>query len=204
MRLSTAFDSPEPSPATSGGCSRQSPTATTSSRFFFRTGRIAAGSGGWSRWRRSVVASRALDLACGTGDITFALQDAGASSVGLDITARMVTIARGKQSSGRSPAFIVGDMMTLPFPARDVRCRHDRLRDPQRAGDRAVARRDRARPSARWRPAVARLQPPVEWVRARRIPCLPHGRRIGARARASRRSRHLPLYSRVDPALSGR
>ena len=42
-------------------------------------------------------------------------QDAGAGSVGLDITARMVEIARGKRQSGSPPEFLVGDMMPLPF-----------------------------------------------------------------------------------------
>lgn len=74
------------------------------------------------RWKRRLVAmarlepgARALDLACGTGDITYALRDARADSVGLDITARMVEIARGKRSSGSPPPFLVGDMMALPF-----------------------------------------------------------------------------------------
>ena len=58
---------------------------------------------------------RVLDLACGTGDITYALADAGASSVGLDITARMVEIARAKRPSAAKPGFLVGDMMALPF-----------------------------------------------------------------------------------------
>jgi ubiquinone/menaquinone biosynthesis methyltransferase len=57
---------------------------------------------------------RALDLACGTGDIAYALQARGARTVGLDITPRMVELARGKQS-GRRPGFLVGDMMALPF-----------------------------------------------------------------------------------------
>jgi ubiquinone/menaquinone biosynthesis methyltransferase len=74
------------------------------------------------RWKRRLVSMgpiqpgvRVLDLACGTGDITYAMQDAGASSVGLDITARMVEIARSKRPRGRQPAFLVGDMMKLPF-----------------------------------------------------------------------------------------
>ena len=46
---------------------------------------------------------RVLDLACGTGDITYALGDAGARSVGLDITARMVELARAKRRPPHSP-----------------------------------------------------------------------------------------------------
>ena len=62
----------------------------------------------------------ALDLACGTGDISFALAERGASVLGLDITRRMVEIAAAKGAPGPerrvpSPRFVVGDMMTLPF-----------------------------------------------------------------------------------------
>ncbi len=71
-------------------------------------------------WKRRMVerakvrpGERALDLACGTGDITFPLARAGARTVGLDITPRMIELARGKD---RSAAFLVGDMMALPFP----------------------------------------------------------------------------------------
>jgi ubiquinone/menaquinone biosynthesis methyltransferase len=74
------------------------------------------------RWKRRLVSMapiepgvRVLDLACGTGDITYAVHEAGAQSVGLDITARMVELARGKRPHGSRPAFLVGDMMTLPF-----------------------------------------------------------------------------------------
>ena len=74
------------------------------------------------RWKRRLVAlapispgARVLDLACGTGDITYALAGAGARTVGLDITARMVEIALGKRAAATNPAFLVGDMMALPF-----------------------------------------------------------------------------------------
>ncbi|HYT65896.1 MAG TPA: ubiquinone/menaquinone biosynthesis methyltransferase [Vicinamibacterales bacterium] len=70
-------------------------------------------------WKKRLVnlanvrqGSRALDLACGTGDIAFALADCGAQVTGLDITLRMLRIARSK---GRVP-FVAGDMTSLPFP----------------------------------------------------------------------------------------
>ena len=73
------------------------------------------------RWKRRLVSlvpnlagCRVLDLACGTGDITYAAQDGGARSVGLDITPRMVEIACRKRASDGA-RFLVGDMMTLPF-----------------------------------------------------------------------------------------
>jgi ubiquinone/menaquinone biosynthesis methyltransferase len=73
------------------------------------------------RWKRRVIrlahpvhGARALDLACGTGDIAFGLADAGAHVTGLDVTFRMVQLARHKRRPA-SPAFLQGDMMALPF-----------------------------------------------------------------------------------------
>ncbi len=75
------------------------------------------------RWKRRLVelsdtrpGQRALDLACGTGDIAFALSARGASVVGLDITHRMLEIAQAKRSSATPAGFVTGDMMALPFP----------------------------------------------------------------------------------------
>jgi demethylmenaquinone methyltransferase/2-methoxy-6-polyprenyl-1,4-benzoquinol methylase len=64
-------------------------------------------------------AARALDLATGTGDIAFALAARGARVVGLDITSRMIELARAKpvRENGSRPAFLVGDMLALPFPS---------------------------------------------------------------------------------------
>jgi len=75
------------------------------------------------RWKRRVVElagagpdTRALDLACGTGDIAFAVADRGARVVGLDVTHRMVQLARLKAPvSGAAVRFVTGDMMALPF-----------------------------------------------------------------------------------------
>ena len=75
-------------------------------------------------WKRRLVsmsgagrATTALDLACGTGDIAFAVAERGARVVGLDVTLRMIELARAKRAeSSHSPAFLVGDMMALPFP----------------------------------------------------------------------------------------
>jgi ubiquinone/menaquinone biosynthesis methyltransferase len=76
------------------------------------------------RWKRRLVArasidshTRALDLATGTGDIAFALAARGADVVGLDITPRMIELARAKRELG-GPRFIVGDMLALPFASR--------------------------------------------------------------------------------------
>jgi demethylmenaquinone methyltransferase / 2-methoxy-6-polyprenyl-1,4-benzoquinol methylase len=74
------------------------------------------------RWKRRLVAlaglrpgARVLDLATGTGDIAFGCAAAGASVVGLDLTYRMIELARAKRRELRQTAFLVGDMMALPF-----------------------------------------------------------------------------------------
>jgi demethylmenaquinone methyltransferase / 2-methoxy-6-polyprenyl-1,4-benzoquinol methylase len=76
------------------------------------------------RWKKRLVdlaAPRsgmlALDLATGTGDIAFLLHDRDARTVGLDVTPRMIQLAKGKRSAAEAPRFIVGDMTALPLPA---------------------------------------------------------------------------------------
>ncbi len=75
------------------------------------------------RWKARLVATidwsesqRVLDLACGTGDIAFAVAENGSRVVGLDITHRMLQIASAKPQASRRVAFVTGDMMALPFP----------------------------------------------------------------------------------------
>jgi demethylmenaquinone methyltransferase/2-methoxy-6-polyprenyl-1,4-benzoquinol methylase len=78
------------------------------------------------RWKERVAAlsrathgTRALDLACGTGDIAYALAGRGARVVGLDITFRMLQLAARKRPSSGDPHphFVGGDMMALPIAA---------------------------------------------------------------------------------------
>jgi ubiquinone/menaquinone biosynthesis methyltransferase len=73
------------------------------------------------RWKRRLAAlsgaaagTRALDLACGTGDIAHLLAARGARVTGLDVTHEMLRLARAKRLG---PRFVAGDMMALPFPA---------------------------------------------------------------------------------------
>ena len=73
-------------------------------------------------WKRRLVAmggivhgTRVLDLACGTGDITFEAEARGARATGLDVTPRMVEIAKARGAAASSCRFVVGDMMALPF-----------------------------------------------------------------------------------------
>lgn len=77
------------------------------------------------RWKRRLIAMaapvpgmRALDLATGTGDIAYALAAAGAHVVGLDLTPRMIELARAKTAARSDPHFLVGDMLALPFTAQ--------------------------------------------------------------------------------------
>ena len=102
--------------------------ATIADRYDFIT--VALSYGQDRRWKRRVVSlaapaagERALDLATGPGDIAFALAARGVDVVGLDITMRMIELARGKRARGStgSPravaSFLVGDMLALPFPS---------------------------------------------------------------------------------------
>ena len=72
-----------------------------------------------ARWKAKLVAiadvktgERALDLACGTGDIAFAMTARGARTIGLDITHRMLQLASLRSSH---VPLITGDMTSLPF-----------------------------------------------------------------------------------------
>jgi demethylmenaquinone methyltransferase/2-methoxy-6-polyprenyl-1,4-benzoquinol methylase len=96
--------------------------ATIADRYDFITGALSYGQD--RRWKRRLVGLaepragvRVLDLATGTGDIAFAMAARGARVVGLDITPRMIELARAKQGrGGDAPGFLVGDMLALPFP----------------------------------------------------------------------------------------
>jgi demethylmenaquinone methyltransferase/2-methoxy-6-polyprenyl-1,4-benzoquinol methylase len=83
-----------------------------------------------ARWKARLVrearvteGDQALDLACGTGDIAFAVAAAGAkTATGLDVTLRMLELADAKQLiSGNEKRLakrvrlIAGDMTALPF-----------------------------------------------------------------------------------------
>jgi demethylmenaquinone methyltransferase/2-methoxy-6-polyprenyl-1,4-benzoquinol methylase len=79
-------------------------------------------------WKRRVAklaqiknGDRALDLCCGTGDISFALAQRGAETTGLDFSPQMLEVAesrqqRNSQSAIRNLKFIQGDAQQLPFP----------------------------------------------------------------------------------------
>ena len=78
-------------------------------------------------WKRRVVelaqiknGGRALDLCCGTGDISFALAQKGAVVTGLDFSPEMLEVAaQRRQAKADSKAqdlkFIQGDAQQIPF-----------------------------------------------------------------------------------------
>jgi demethylmenaquinone methyltransferase / 2-methoxy-6-polyprenyl-1,4-benzoquinol methylase len=106
--------------------------ATIADRYDFIT--VALSYGQDRRWKRRLIdlaaprpGARALDLATGTGDLAFALAARGSRVVGLDITYRMIQLAKRKRDGARgfqpsgSPErlalqLLVGDMLALPFP----------------------------------------------------------------------------------------
>lgn len=84
-------------------------------------------------WKKRVIrlsriqaGERALDLCCGTGDLTLALAKNGADVTGLDFSEPMLEVAREKSNrfnrkdgAGSHPCeiqFIHGDAQRIPFP----------------------------------------------------------------------------------------
>jgi demethylmenaquinone methyltransferase / 2-methoxy-6-polyprenyl-1,4-benzoquinol methylase len=105
--------------------------ATIADRYDFITAFLSYGQD--RRWKRRLVREAALsygervvDLACGTGDIALEAAARGAAVIGLDITPRMVELARAKATRARHdglwpiPRFLVGDMTALPFANESV------------------------------------------------------------------------------------
>jgi demethylmenaquinone methyltransferase/2-methoxy-6-polyprenyl-1,4-benzoquinol methylase len=73
------------------------------------------------KWKKRLIelaaiapGMRVLDLACGTGDVAYLASARGARVVGLDITPRMIALAKAKPHAGNRLAFLVGDMTALP------------------------------------------------------------------------------------------
>jgi demethylmenaquinone methyltransferase / 2-methoxy-6-polyprenyl-1,4-benzoquinol methylase len=80
------------------------------------------------RWKRALLklaaikpGERALDLCCGTGDIAFALQAAGADVVGIDFSPAMLAVAQERAKNVRADAgparlqFLCADALKIPF-----------------------------------------------------------------------------------------
>ncbi len=71
-------------------------------------------------WRRTMLrtagqmeGARVVDVCCGTGDVAFTFQAAGADVVGIDFTPEMLLLAAAKDAA-RSGRFVRGDALALP------------------------------------------------------------------------------------------
>ncbi len=112
--------------------------ATIADRYDFVTGFLSYGQD--RRWKQRLIRlaavtadDRVLDLACGTGDLLFAAAADARTAVGLDLTHRMLQLARSRharattkgilpdkatalpEDQGQSPCLVTGDMLALPF-----------------------------------------------------------------------------------------
>jgi len=79
-------------------------------------------------WKRRVVklariktGDRALDLCCGTGDISVALARSGAETTGLDFSPQMLQVAETRRQKSlkleaQNLKFLQGDAQQIPFP----------------------------------------------------------------------------------------
>ena len=120
MSLDSAFDSPQAKRQYVRGL-----FATIADRYDLITAVLSYGQD--ARWKKKLVSianvrpgERALDLAAGTGDIAFAVAARGAKTIGLDITHRMLQLARLRSSRAKAGQtgfvpLINGDMAALPF-----------------------------------------------------------------------------------------
>ena len=92
---------------------------------------------------------RALDLATGTGDVALGLAAHGAVRGGLDVTHRMLQLARAKPRAAGARHLDRRRHDVAALPDGQLRGRDDRLRPAQRARPRGGRGRDRARAGAR-------------------------------------------------------
>jgi len=77
-------------------------------------------------WKRRLIqfaavqpGEAALDLCCGTGDVAFALAEAGARVTGMDFSAPMLAVAEARKvkvGEAAGPVFLQGDALRTPFP----------------------------------------------------------------------------------------
>jgi ubiquinone/menaquinone biosynthesis methyltransferase len=118
VSLGSAFQSPE-----SKRAHVRRLFATIADRYDFITRVLSYGQD--RRWKARLVREArlassdvVLDLACGTGDIALLARAAGARRViGLDLTPRMLVLARNK---GGGVPYVAGDMGALPIAASAV------------------------------------------------------------------------------------
>jgi demethylmenaquinone methyltransferase/2-methoxy-6-polyprenyl-1,4-benzoquinol methylase len=73
-------------------------------------------------WKRQLIdlatitsRDRVLDLACGTGDLLFPAAQRARVAVGVDITQRMLELAKRRAVKAHPPLVTAADMLALPF-----------------------------------------------------------------------------------------
>ena len=95
--------------------------ATIADRYDFITGFLSYGQD--RRWKRRLIeladlrpSDRVLDLASGTGDIVSAAAPHVQRAVALDVTHRMLQLAKRRNPAKAGLHFVTGDMLALPFP----------------------------------------------------------------------------------------
>ena len=93
--------------------------ATIADRYDFITGFLSYGQD--RKWKRTLIRladlqppDRVLDVACGTGDLLFGAVPPAGSGVGVDVTHRMLQLARQRRTDARTP-LVTADMLALPF-----------------------------------------------------------------------------------------
>lgn len=98
--------------------------ATIADRYDFITRLLSFGRD--QRWKARLIGlariepgARVLDVACGTGDLAFRAAECGGRVAGLDLTLRMIVLARRKPGAGRI-AWLVGDIGQLPLESGTV------------------------------------------------------------------------------------
>jgi ubiquinone/menaquinone biosynthesis C-methylase UbiE len=77
--------------------------------------------GHWRAWTRTAIpriqGARVLELPCGTGNLLLDMQSAGYAPIGVDLSASMLDITRGKLQRKNAPRLLVrARAQALPFP----------------------------------------------------------------------------------------
>ena len=148
-------DAGRPSSATCARCLRRSPIATISSPWCCPTARTGGGNGGWWIWPRRCAARARSIWRPAPATSRLAWRPRAHDVVGLDVTLRMIELARAKMPTRGAAALHRRRHAGVAVSRRLVRCRDDRLRPAQRArsghGDRGDLSRGEAGRSGRCR-----------------------------------------------------
>ena len=71
----------------------------------------------YDKWSQFLIekgcVGNGIDLACGTGNITFRLAESGCQMVGIDLSPQMLMVAEGKKKNVKNPMFRCQDITTF-------------------------------------------------------------------------------------------